>query len=125
MQVTIHSPIGFEKYDYRNPDNPGIGGSETAVREYAWRLAKRGHEVEVYAPIPDDCVPEWRGSHWSSPEKADFTRPGTWILSRCPAELDKFQEEHSGQKLWLVSQDTDYPGEWTEPHAPRIRRHGP
>lgn len=122
MQVTIHSPVGFETYDYRNPDHPGIGGSETAVREYAWRLARRGHEVTVYAPIPDDCVSPWRGSEWKRHPDADFSRPGTWILSRCPTELDHFPLDHPGQKLWVVSQDTDYPGQWTEERLEKVDR---
>jgi len=37
--------------EWENPDNPGIGGSETAVVEVCRRLRARGHDVVVYGPI--------------------------------------------------------------------------
>lgn len=75
----------------------------------ARRLANRGHEVIVYAPIRDDC-PEYDGkARWLPLESADFSAIGTWILSRCPSALDNFPIEHLYQHTWLVCQDVFYP----------------
>jgi glycosyltransferase involved in cell wall biosynthesis len=124
MNITLLSPVGFEEYDYRNPDTVGIGGSETAIREYAWRLSRRGHEVLVYAPTPEDCEPKWMGTTWINPRRSgiDYKKPGTWLLSRCPSELDNFTEDHPNQKLWLVCQDVDYPDQWKEHRLAKIDR---
>jgi glycosyltransferase involved in cell wall biosynthesis len=113
------SPNTFEPWDYRNPDTQGIGGSETAQIEMAWRLARRGYDVTCYAPIPADCEPSWRGTTWKHWKEADTFKPGTWILSRCPAFADAFPlpstdpKKPNWQRLWLICQDMDYPSKET------------
>jgi len=110
MDYHFYSPLHYEKWDHRSPDDPGIGGSETAVTELAWRLARRGHAVKVYAPIRDDCPsPDKGGAIWLPIEAADFTAHGFWVLSRCPADIDRFEVDHPFQKIWLVCQDAAYP----------------
>src|SRR5208282_3468297 len=110
MDYHFYSPLHYEKWDFRSPDDPGIGGSETAITELAWRLASRGHAVRVYAPIRDDCPPvDKGGAQWLPLDAADFTARGFWVLSRCPADIDKFEADHPFQKLWLVCQDACYP----------------
>jgi glycosyltransferase involved in cell wall biosynthesis len=109
MRFFSVSPISFENWDYRNPDDPGIGGSETAVVQTAWRLARRGHEVTVYAPIREDTKPEWRGTTWKSLEDPAFYEPGIWLVSRSPQTLDYFATRHEKQKILLWAQDADYP----------------
>jgi glycosyltransferase involved in cell wall biosynthesis len=110
MRFHFYSPIHFEQWDHRSPDSFGIGGSETAVVELAARLAYRGHEVTVYAPLRADCPEHDRdGARWLPLEEADFSQPGVWVLSRCPDVLDHFSESHSGQQTWLVCQDVFYP----------------
>ena len=91
MNISIISPTAFEKWYWESPDNPGIGGSETAVVETSRRLAQRGHDVVVYAPVPweDGASREWKGTVWKSVEQADFSRPGLWILSRCPEKIGR------------------------------------
>lgn len=117
MKFIFYSPVAFEKWDWRNSVEKGIGGSETSHVEMSWRLAARGHEVITYAPIPDDCPGEWRGTKWYPIEKADFTQKGIWILYRCPDVVDKFPSigRRKDQKLWLMMQDWDYPN-WTDKH---------
>ena len=113
MRFIFYSPVAFEKWDWRNSVEKGIGGSETSHVEMSWRLAKRGHEVITYAPIPDDCPGEWRNTKWYPIEKADLSLSGVWILYRCPDVIDKFLPRRKDQKLWLLMQDWDYPN-WTK-----------
>ena len=108
MRFILYSPVAFEKWDWRNSVEKGIGGSETSHVEMAWRLARAGHEVITYAPIPDDCPGEWRGTIWKPIEEVDWTLNGTWVLYRCPDALDNFTDPHSGKTLWLMNQDWDY-----------------
>lgn len=114
MRFIFYSPIAFEKWDWRNSVEKGIGGSETSHVEMAWRLAARGHEVITYAPIPSDSPGEWRGTKWYPIKKADFSLTGVWILYRCPDIVDKFSPitKRKDQQLWLLMQDWDYPN-WT------------
>lgn len=108
MRFIFYSPVCFEKWDWRNSVEKGIGGSETSHVEMAWRLARRGHEVITYAPIPDDCPGEWRDTTWKPVEQVDWSLDGVWVLYRCPEMLDKFTEDHPGKILWLMNQDWDY-----------------
>ena len=108
MRFILYSPVCFEKWDWRNSVEKGIGGSETSHVEMAWRLARRGHEVITYAPIPDDCPGEWRGTTWKPVEEVDWTLDGIWVLYRCPEALDNFTEEHPGKVFWLMNQDWHY-----------------
>src|SRR5205085_5060040 len=84
-------------------------GSETSIVEMAWRLAARGHEVIVYAPIKKTTKRNWRGTKWYRYEKANFKLKGVWILYRCPDIVDKFLPRRKGQTLWLLWQDWSYP----------------
>lgn len=119
MRFILYSPVAFEKWDWRNSVEKGIGGSETSHVEMAWRLARRGHEVITYAPIPDDCPGEWRGTTWKPIEEVDWTLDGVWILYRRPKELDRFEEDHPGKVLWLMNQDWYYP-DLTEERAKKL-----
>lgn len=100
--------VAFEDWNWVNSIKKGIGGSETSIVEMSWRLAREGHNVTVYAPIPKNSPHEWRGTKWYRFEKANFKQPGIWILYRCPEVVDKFKSK-KGQKLWLLWQDWDYP----------------
>ena len=110
MQVNFFTSAawGFEQWDYLSPLNPGIGGSETAQVEMSWRLARRGHDVTSYAPIPKGTSPEWRGTVWQHSDEADFHKLGVWVLSRCPEVLDNFGPRIPEQPRWLVCQDVRY-----------------
>lgn len=112
-RVTFVSPDTFELWDYRNYDTQGIGGSETAVCELAWRLAERGYDVTVYGPIPEDCDPHWRGTVWRDKADLDPSDEATWVLCRCP-EVAK--RELNGP-VWVQCQDQDYPGRWASADA--------
>ena len=109
MRFILYSPVCFEEWDFRNSVEKGIGGSETSHVEMAWRLAARGHEVITYAPIPEDCPVEWRGTTWKPIEDVDWMLDGVWVLYRCPEALDNFTEDHPGKTLWLMNQDWSYP----------------
>lgn len=113
LNFYFYSPVAFEKWDWRNSVEKGIGGSETSHVEMAWRLANRGHNVVTYAPIPDDCPGEWRGTKWYPLEEATFQEPGIWILYRCPPIVEKFDHSRKDQQIWFIMQDWDYP-DWTD-----------
>src|SRR3990167_1047237 len=51
MDFYFYSPVAFEKWDFRNSIETGIGGSETSHVEMAWRLARRGHKAVTHPPI--------------------------------------------------------------------------
>ena len=108
----LHSARHLERWDWRNSVEQGIGGSETSHVEMAWRLARRGYEVTTYAPIPEDCSGEWRGTTWRPVSATDYSQPGIWIIYRSPAEADHFDHTRKDQYLMLLMQDWDYP-EWT------------
>lgn len=126
MKFIFYSPVAFEKWDWRNSVEQGIGGSETSHVEMAWRLAKRGHEVKTYAPVPDDCPGEWRGTQWLPIEAADFEEEAIWVLYRCPDVVDRFipwpWRPTAERRLWLIMQDWDYPGFWDHRRVARLER---
>ena len=119
MKIYFYTNVAFEKWDYENSVKEGIGGSETSIVEMAWRLAKRGHDVIVYAPIKKTTNPQWRNTTWINYKKADFTQKGLWILYRCPDIIDKFIPKVKGQTLWFMMQDWDYPT-WTDKRIKRM-----
>jgi glycosyltransferase involved in cell wall biosynthesis len=122
MKFIFYSPVAFEPWDWRSSVEQGIGGSETSHVEMAWRLAKRGHEVKTYAPIPADCPGEWRGTTWQPIEAANFAEDGLWILYRCPEVVDRFLWPWRPARLWLVMQDWDYPEAFTPQRIERLER---
>lgn len=83
--------------------------SECQTVEMSWRLARRGHDVTVFAPIPDGIKREWRGTVWKKESEIDWNAPGIWFLYRDPALLDHFPNPHPGQQLIEISQDEWYP----------------
>lgn len=101
--------VTFEEWDWRWPRLHGIGGSETSVVEMSGRLAGRGHQVTVWAPIPkDDGDHGWRNV--DDLEMDDLKEDGVWVVYRYPLFFDYFQEvgKRTGQQLWLVAQDERY-----------------
>lgn len=121
-QFTFLSPESFEPWDYRNPDTVGIGGSETSAIEMAWRLARQNHDVVCYAPIPDGCPANWRGTTWLPLNKASYQREGIWCLYRCPQYLDRLDPAKYGQRAWLICQDEDYQGQWSRDRLDKLER---
>jgi glycosyltransferase involved in cell wall biosynthesis len=118
------APVYFEQWDYRNPDDPGIGGSETQVVEMARRLAARGEEVRVFAPLRKDTESLYEGVHWHPLEEIERYRQenAVWVLSRCPKLVDL----GFGGETWLVCQDEDYMFQdrdvWSPERVERIDR---
>jgi len=108
MRFIFFSDIHFEKWDWRNSVEEGIGGSETSHVEMAWRLAARGHEVICYAPVPFEGERTWRGTVWKNYEEADYSLKGTWIIYRNPNVLDNFNTIHPNQNIWFMAQDEWY-----------------
>jgi glycosyltransferase involved in cell wall biosynthesis len=109
VRFIFYTNISFEPWDYDNSVKKGIGGAETSIVEMAWRLARLGQEVIVYAPIKKTTKRKWRGTTWIHFKKANFKLKGQWILYRCPEIVDKFLPRRKGQKIWLLWQDWDYP----------------
>lgn len=118
MTINFYDPIYFEQWDHRSPDDRGIGGSETHVCEMAWRLAQRGYDVHVYAPLRRGCPREWRGTTWHPLREARVTEEALWVLVRCPQLLTR----RWGGPVWLVMQDVDVPCEWTDKHIANAER---
>lgn len=104
------SPSHFERWSYKNPLEQGIGGSETAHIETCIRLAKRGHKIYSYSPLPKEIKrgEVYKGVEWWDLKDADFSRQGIWISGRWPQLADHFKKKKN-QKLFLVMQDTYYP----------------
>lgn len=115
MNFYLFSPISFERWDWRNSVEKGIGGSETSHVEMAWRLARRGHKVITYTDIPDDCPGEWRGTKWYALDKVDWKQKGIWVIYRDPTAIENFpkKNERKDQTVWMLMQDWDYPN-WTK-----------
>ncbi len=107
-----------ELWDWRSPEDPGIGGSETALVEISKRLGVRGHDVTVYAPIMDDTTDDGP-TRWLPLEAADFREKGVWYVARAPHSLDRFGPI-SGQSIWLRCDDISY-GQF--PHMTAITPH--
>lgn len=114
MNFYLYSPVYFEKWDWRNSVEKGIGGSETSHVEMAWRLAARGHNVVNYVPLPEDSPGEWKGTKWYDISQVDWTQKGIWIIYRDPTAIENFPKigERINQTIWLLMQDWDYPN-WT------------
>lgn len=116
---TFLSVSTFEPWDWTNPDTVGIGGSETSHIEMARRLALRGASVHSYAPTSfEGPEPGPGGVTWENWEKADFTRPGIWVIYRDPRQLDELPPD---VPAWLVCQDVDYDA-WTDERLARVNR---
>lgn len=117
MRFILHSSHGgFGPWDWATARERGIGGSETSHIEIARRLARRGHEVISYAPVPLDSVRfrlgfavDDAGVVWKHHEGADFTLPGTWLVYRAPTVIDRFPEaSRVNQRIYLICQDVWY-----------------
>ncbi len=121
MKIHLYSPVHFEKWDWRNSVNEGIGGSETCATELAYRFAARGHEVVSYSPLREDSQREWRGTAWKDLTEADFSEPGLWIIFRSVKTLDEFEQRHD-QRVWLFLQDENPGGEVSAAQVAKIER---
>jgi glycosyltransferase involved in cell wall biosynthesis len=108
LKFTFYSGETFEPWDFHNPLEVGIGGSETAQVEMAIRLAQRGYDVVSYSPKPTHEDELFRGVLWKSNERVNYIREGVWVISRAATVTDHFPKSHPKQKLWLVCQDIDY-----------------
>jgi glycosyltransferase involved in cell wall biosynthesis len=119
MLISTSHRVAFEEWEPDTPDTRGIGGSETCQIELSWRLAKRGHEVISYAPVPWRGLREWRGTQWGHVSEVNYSRPGIWLLYRDPTELDHFPAEHPDQVLYFISQDERY-HTWTPERMAKV-----
>lgn len=127
MRFHFLSMPTFEHWDWLNPDERGIGGSETSHIEMAQRLARRGCDVRSYGPTPylgpmsDEAGVQWRW--WDKAFNSDdegyaCDRGGVWVVYREPRALDLVPE---GLPAWLVCQDVDY-NTWTPERLKRVTR---
>lgn len=121
MRWIFHSSRSIESWDYRNPDEFGIGCSECSHIELAKRLAKRGHEVISYAPIREDCQKYYEGVEWRHINETDFFLSGIWMVYRQPVLLEKFLDKREDQVIWFICQDEFYP-EWKREYASVVDR---
>ncbi len=124
MRVNLWAGRAFEAWDWRNPEEIGIGGSETAQVELARRLAARGHEVTSYAPIRDDTTDDGP-VRWRHHNEADITDDGLWLIFRSPETADVIKPTAT-RKCYHVSQDVVYfegcGGAYTEERCAKFAR---
>lgn len=120
MRIVFLMPQGGAHWDHRSPEAEGIAGSETAVIEITQRLAKRGHDIEVYANTPpdvcDDGPIKWRSIQSVFDGTFDFNAPGVYWFCRHPPLVDCFRGNRPDQKLFLRCDDIHY-GRPSEPTA--------
>ena len=132
MKFVFISTPTFEPWDWTNPDTQGIGGSETSHIEMAQRLARLGHDVISYAPIPvmqmqDPFDPA--GVAWANFEHlAAYAREhgvfpmndgDIYVIYRAPELIDFVPE---GAPCWLICQDVDYDGKLTPERLAKLTR---
>ncbi len=125
--IYFYNPVGFENWDWRNPGEFGIGGSETFQIEMSRRFARRGYNVVCYS-LNDSNVPNDVGDgyniQWKHYDEADKTQPGWWIIQRSPKSVDEFEPTKNNQKLWMVCQDVSYGeysgGAWLEDRVEKL-----
>src|ERR1039457_6936967 len=105
MRFIIYSDTPLANWDWT-----ASGGSEQFHIELAERLAKRGHEVYSYAPVPWKIVRERKhnGVKWNHIDKVDTKLEGVWIIQRNPDTLYAFPQPHPKQILWMSMHDFDY-----------------
>lgn len=124
MDIHFFNPASFLPWDHRSPSTTGIGGSEVAFIELSRGLARRGHDVTCYAPIPEDTPPDGN-IPWFDYRTADFRQPGLWIIFRSPGTADLF-EPASDREAWLVCEDVSYfegcGGAFTPERTAKFRR---
>lgn len=122
MRFIFLSTPTFEPWDWTNPEEKGIGGSETHHIEMSKRLARRGHEVLSYAPVPwSDGHREHEGVTWKHSDKTDWSLPGIWVVARDVAILDKFAGDRKDQEIWFIAQDSFYTN-WTDERIAKCNR---
>jgi glycosyltransferase involved in cell wall biosynthesis len=119
MKFNFISSPTFEPWDWTNPISPGIGGSETSHVEMSQRLARRGHDVLSFAPVPfEGARIDPAGVKWQFSDRVDWNAPGVFVLYRDPTLLDYLPP---GVPAWLICQDTGYQT-LTEHRAKRLDR---
>lgn len=114
MNFCFYSARTFESWDWSTPLETGIGGSETSHVEMAQRLARRGHLVTSFAPIPDESravgAVRLDGAVWykcSAPDPFfDGWGDHVFVIYRDPPTVDKIP---AGVPAWLICQDVSYP----------------
>ena len=119
MKFIFLSTPSFEPWDWTNPDEVGIGGSETSHIEMSNRLSDRGNDVYSYGPTPfKPPTVNPHGVIWSQCKHANPAHEGIWVIYRDPTVIDGVPE---GQTAWLICQDVDYPT-LTEERAKKLTR---
>lgn len=110
-RIAIISEPTFEPWDWSNPWNPGIGGSETSHIEMAQRLHRSGYLVDSFAPIPhegqatDPAGVTWRPCDQAAVNRWNAPLYDLFIIYRAPQLLDLLPD---GVPAWLICQDVDY-----------------
>ena len=112
----IFSDVHLEPWDHSNPWTKGIGGSEVCHIELVERLAKRGHRVNSFSPLPPNikALPNWKHFNEANPRSS-----GNWIVFRNPAFFD--QKLNPKNEYIFVAQDVDYP--WTPEQLKKVSKY--
>ena len=119
LPINVVSSLTLEPWDHRNPWKKGIGGSETSHIEMAQRLARSGHKVTSYAPVPSTST--LNGVKWLNVQNYKHKAgKGIDIMYRDPGLLDN---KPKGRKFWFIAQDVDYEGQWTDERLTAVDRY--
>jgi SAM-dependent methyltransferase len=120
--VVIYAGPGLEEWKPTDPDEKGLGGSETWAAKTAREFRKLGHPVVVYA----ESTGVWEGviyRHYSlfSPQTPFLGSPA-WLtmVSRQTAMLD---ERPATEHFWFMAHDVDYGEEMTPARWANIDRY--
>jgi glycosyltransferase involved in cell wall biosynthesis len=123
-RVMIYSGPSWERWDYRNLEAGGIGGSEVWLTQLSRQLSNIGYKVEVFADCPQPGIydgnvlwhhyteyPSWIKYHW-----VDYT-----ILSRT---TDPLNFPLRAGKIFTQIHDIFYLSDKSRVFLDKIEKHG-
>lgn len=123
-RVMIYSGPSWEKWDFRNLEKGGIGGSEVWVTQLSRELSNLGYKVEVFADCPETGLKDgdvvwhhyteytsWIQYHW-----VDYA-----ILSRT---TDPLNYSLRAGKIYTQIHDIFYLSDRNKVFSDKIEKHG-
>jgi len=121
-RVVIYCGDSYEKWDHRNADAQGIGGSEEAVIHLSRALAAKGWVVDVYGNVESESTVDgvrWRYWHTYDPEGD----PGDiFVAWRLPEYLDFIPLVNTKTRLFLWCHDVQLESWWNAERLKRVEK---
>ena len=121
-RLVIYCGPSYEKWDYRNADKQGIGGSEEAVIHLSRALAAKGWVVDVYGNLEaESTVDGVRWRHWDTYD-ADQDPGDIFVAWRLPESLHAVQLTNTKTRLFLWCHDVQMKAWWTDQRIQRVEK---